>query len=153
MRPEPQIQWFLDSIRNECGGDYTGINLIVIAFHADEPWKSVSVVECDGEKLGDKLISYMVYQPKPCVWQGPHRLTKQDWFAASNARNTGLCYARDGWIAYVDDLSVLMPGWLNAVREAMAGNYIVLGAYKKVKNLVVENGVVRSCWEFAGGLD
>src|SRR6185312_8838914 len=57
------------------------------------------------------------------------------------------------YIAYADDLSVLMPGWLNAVREAMAGGYIAFGAYKKVKHLIVEDGIVVSCEEHQGGID
>jgi glycosyltransferase involved in cell wall biosynthesis len=89
----------------------------------------------------------------PNVWCGEHRLTKENWFNASAFRNTGLCMAPDGYIAYVDDLSVLMPGWLSAVREAMAGGYVVCGAYKKVKDLQVENGVVKSYTEFPAGID
>ena len=44
----------------------------------------------------------------------------------------------DGWIVYVDDLSVLMPGWWEQVKLAMAGNYVACGAFRKVNKLVVE---------------
>lgn len=92
--------------------------------------------------------------PKPTPWQGPHRLTQQNWFAASNARNTGLCHARDSWIAYVDDLSVLLPGWLRCVHEAMANNYIVCGSYQKVLKLAVRSdGIVTNYEEFKQGRD
>lgn len=150
MRKDPKIQWFLESLDRETGGDYSRIKIVIVDFWATDP---------EGMKTYGRMgwaqdTRPIFHKPvKPCVWQGPHRLTKQDWFAASNARTTALCHAPDGWIVYCDDLAVLMPGWLNAVREAMAGNYIVLGAYKKVKNLVVENGAVRSCWEFPQGLD
>jgi hypothetical protein len=50
-------------------------------------------------------------------------------------------------------LSVLAPGWLEGVRRSVQGNYIALGAYKKVRNLVVEKGRIVSFNEFAGGLD
>lgn len=80
----------------------------------------------------------------PSVWQGNHRLTKQDWFDASASRNAALCHAPDGYIAYVDDLSVLSPGWLLNVRQAMNFPGITLGAYKKVKNLVVKDGEIIS---------
>lgn len=53
----------------------------------------------------------------------------------------------------VDDLSVLLPGWWEAVLRSVHGNYIVLGAYKKVKNLVVEKGVIKSHEEFPSGVD
>lgn len=87
-------------------------------------------------------------EAKPNPWQGKHRLTKEDWFAASNSRNTLLCHARGSHIAYVDDLSVLMPGWFNAVKQAVAGNYICCGSYQKVSKLSVKDGKVIA-WEDA----
>lgn len=98
-------------------------------------------------------MDFVLTPPKPTVWQGKHRLTSEDYFAPSNARNTAICLAEDGWIAFVDDLSVLLPGWLAAVKEAMQGKYIALGAYKKVKKLVVENGQVMSFEPFPAGVD
>jgi len=139
-RPDPKIRWFFDSLHRETGGDYTGIKVVVVDFFASERQWVIGIP-----------ITHVA--PKPTVWQGPHRLTKQDYFAASNARNTAICHAPDGWIAFVDDLSVLLPGWLNAVREAMREGYIVLGAYKKMKKLVVENGSVVSYEDFPGGVD
>lgn len=151
MRKEPRIEWFLDSLRRELSEDYSNTKLIVVSYlyWREGIWNHRRPL---GEHLG-YTGSRIITAPKPCVWQGMGRLTKTDWFAASNARNTALCLAPDGWIAYVDDLSVLMPGWLKAVREAMAGHYIVLGAYKKVKKLCVENGEVKSFEEFQAGID
>lgn len=144
MRKEPNTDWFLKSLQSQITPE-DRITVVVIDFFYDEypTW------------IWDKkmLFTAQVEPPKPCVWQGKHRLTKDNWFAASNARNTALCHALTGWIVFLDDLSVLMPGWLNSVREAMAGNYIALGAYKKVKNLIVENGVPISYTEFPEGID
>lgn len=139
-RREPRIEWFFSSLKQQ--GDLSNTTIVVVDFHYD----GISKLN-----LMDGGVTWVC--PKPSVWNGPHRLTKEDWFAASNARTTALCLAPDGWIAYVDDLSVLMPGWLNRVREAMVSGYIALGAYKKVKNLVVENGEVKSFTEFPGGID
>lgn len=152
MRKEPRIEWFLDSLHRECGGNYEGIKVVVV-YSSDFPpiiHFGVKFMEKVAEQSNGTVLFTRV---KPSVWQGPHRLTKDEWFDASNARSTALCYAPDGWIAYVDDLSVLMPGWLNAVKMAMIGNYIALGAYKKVKKLCVENGEVKSFEEFPGGID
>jgi glycosyltransferase involved in cell wall biosynthesis len=92
-------------------------------------------------------------EPKPNVWQSKYRLTSQNWFAAANARNTALCHAKNGHIAYCDDLAVLSPTWLESVRDAINGSYIAAGAYKKVRNLKVENGIAVSYDEHPEGRD
>jgi hypothetical protein len=135
-RRDHKAEWFLDSLHRELGGDYSGVSVIMI-----DP------------RLSAGSVNARCVPPKPSTWQGPHRLTKEDWFAACNARNTGLCFAPDGWIAYADDLSVLLPGWLQSVREAMDGNYIVCGAYQKVNGLVVERGEVKAFTPIEGCVD
>ncbi len=37
---------------------------------------------------------------------------------------------------------MLVPGWLNCVKDAMAGEYAVCGSYEKRSGLQVENGVI-----------
>ena len=80
--------------------------------------------------------------PKPTIWQGPSRLTKEDWWATSNARNTAICLCETEWLACVDDRCVLMPGWADAIFDAMKGNYVVCGSYQKRIDMVVENGFI-----------
>lgn len=138
---EPRIEWFFDSLQNETKEDYRDIKVVVVDFWAEE------------RKLLNPHAAITHVPPKPTVWQGRHRLTRENYFAASNARNTAICLAEDGWIAFVDDVSVLLPGWLEAVRRGMAENYIVLGAYKKVKDLVVTQGEVKSFTPFPPGVD
>lgn len=91
--------------------------------------------------------------PKPTVWQGPFRLTKKDWFAASNARNTALIAADGDYFVGVDDLSVLVPGWFDQVKHAATGGYCVCGAYKKVKNLLVNSGHIDAFTHYPEGVD
>jgi glycosyltransferase involved in cell wall biosynthesis len=143
-RKENHFDWFIDSLALQIQpGDK--IAVVAVDAHAEHTVLIPSGVE---------EIRELIYAPpKPNLWQGKHRLTKENWFAASNARNTALCYALDGWIAYVDDLSVLMPGWLDGVRRAMRDNYIMLGSYRKVKNLSVDNGVVKSFDDYPQGHD
>lgn len=38
---------------------------------------------------------------------------------------------------------VLGPRWVDAVREAMRGNYFAFGAYEKAKGMVVDKGVLK----------
>lgn len=95
-----------------------------------------------------------VSPPKPTVWQGPHRLTQRDYFCAANARNTAFALARHKHVAFVDDLSVLLPGWLKAHVHAAEHGYVLCGTTCKHKNIVVdERGDVVSYDEFPPGRD
>lgn len=134
-RADPKIEWFWHSLYNQLVR--TPISVIVISPFPD-------AIQNGSNGAWAFIPTAQVYKPKPSVWQGEHRLTKQDWFAASNARNTALCLTRTSYLAYVDDLSVLMPGWLNAVFEHMAANRFGFGAYLKANNLQVEDGKVKS---------
>lgn len=160
-RKDSKVEWFFDSLAPQVKPE-DNLTLIVIDFwsQAVDDWtqddadsRRVAITEkFNGAGLATN-VHLIISPPKPGPWQGPHRLTKQNWFAAANARNTALCLCRTDWIAYVDDLSVLAPTWLEAVRCAHHANYVVFGAYKKLRKMVVEKGVIVSCEEFAGGLD
>lgn len=144
-RKDCRYDWFCMSLLREIEREkFCPDRLVIVDFFAGECGSSYPI---------PMAVDSILTRPKPTIWQGKHRVTKQDYFAASNARNTALCYALDGYIAYVDDLSVLMPGWLSRVRAAMQGGYVACGAYEKVRNLVVENGEVKSCEHTTHGLD
>ena len=146
-REDPKIEWFIASLLNQGYKEkLPGARVVVVDFHA---------LSRDPEfKVQLARVGALHVPPKPCVWQGPHKITRQDWFAASNCRNTGLCLALDGSIAYCDDVSVLMPGWLDAVIEASQRQGVTCGAYRKVKKLVVAtNGLVKSFEDFSSGYD
>jgi hypothetical protein len=157
-RREPQWKWFLDSFNRECKGNYENIQLLVCDFWSQaiphENW-----TEADVAKRRDEFFKLChtdhvkLFPPKPTPWAGPHRLTKNDYFHAAACRNTIVCYAQDGYVAFIDDLSVLIPGWLDCVLKAMNGGYIICGAYKKVLALVVEKGEVVYYREHKAGLD
>lgn len=146
-RREPKYSWFAESLTRQASQDFAWIKLVVVDFFAEEPGRSDVIYAPSG------LKDFVHCTPKPCVWQGKYRLTKRDHFAASNARNTGLCHCKDGYVAFVDDLSVLLPAWYSRVTKAITEGYIGLGAYKKVKKLVVEQGRVVSFEEFPPGND
>lgn len=132
-RRDPKVEWFLSSL----------------ALQSNEPIPIIVVSLFPHLFSQIKSDYFTLSEPKPNVWQGEHRLTKQDWFAMANARNTALCLCDTDWIAYVDDLSVLETTWLDCVKEAMEGRYNVAGSYRKVKNLVVENGLIKSFTPFS----
>lgn len=128
-KKEPELQWFRDSLHRE--KKRTPMELTVFAIDA----------HCRIENFASCGIPLI--PPKPTVWSGPHRLTKDDWWSASSARNTAFCLCRTEWIAFVDDRCVLLPGWLAAVQRAVKGKYAVCGAYEKRTGMTVENGVIK----------
>lgn len=112
----------------------------------------------DLETAVKKRFDYLHIPPKPCTLQGPFRLTNRDFFCASNTRNTAIIAARHPYLVCVDDLSVLMPGWLAQVMHAAEHGYCVCGAYKKVKKLNFWAGAIdgietMTYEEFPGGID
>lgn len=133
-RRDCRIEWFFDSLMRQAGSEFFGMRVVVVDFFAGER---------EDYKEYRRLENVVWVEPKPTVWQGRHRLTSRNYFAASNARNTAICHAVDGHIAFVDDLSVLLPGWLACVKEAMAEE-VTLGRYAKVEKLVVDKGEVIS---------
>jgi hypothetical protein len=147
-RKEPRFEWFSDSLRRELKGVYENVKLIVVSHQL---WYDQKPEYFLG-KLWNPLV-VVIAPPKPTVWAGPHRLTSVDWFSASSTRNTGLCLCDDGYVVFCDDLSILLPGWLDRVKAAMAGNYIVCGTYRKVNKMVVENGELISFADHHAGND
>lgn len=151
-RLDPKIEWFLDAFHTQTSGGYHRVRLVIVDFYRDDPSRSDwSDLKARIKRGGGEVFHV---EPKPTVWQGKHRLTSQDYFAASNARNTALCLAPDGHIVYVDDLSVPLPTWWNAVLEAcQRNNTVTCGAYQKVLELKVDRGAVTHFKEHEAGKD
>ena len=142
-RSRPRFAWFADGLKRQ-GADES-IELLVVDFYADDR---------DLGQIGrDRGLNCRSITPKPTVWQGKHRLTKEDYFAAANARNTAICAAKGDYIVFADDLSVPGEKWLERVRwHAQVGN-VVCGSYQKLKQMVVTNGELESYEEFEAGKD
>lgn len=145
-RREPKTEWFFQSLENESAQHGQPEAVIVVDHYFPR-----GPIGCEKFLLDVGAVKHVA--PKPNVWNGPHRLPKDEWWAMSSALNTAICLCQTTHIAFVDDISVLLPGWLDAAHEAMDGGYIACGAYRKVKNLVVENGSVVSFDAFPEGED
>lgn len=150
-RKNHQFEWFMESLCSQIR-DGDEVHVIQVNEHQGvsetlPPPKVVSPPKWSAVKS----IRYVC--PKPSVWRGKYRLTKEPWWAISNAKNTGICLCETEWYATVDDRSVLVPTWLEAVKLAMQNNYVVAGAYEKVHNLKVENGVILSYDKPGDGMD
>lgn len=155
-RKAPAFEWFFASLSKQVlPTDDLGI--VIVDFYA-EPCDAWTALDVDDRmtRLFDvagehNLADETSWRPvKPNVWQGSHRFTKHNHWAVSNARNTALCYAPDGFIVWTDDRSAFVPGWMSAVREAMAEPYVVAGSYQKVAGLNVRNGIVLGSREVLG---
>lgn len=140
-RHEPKLEWFLDSLDRETGKDYSNTKIIVVDTLL---WSRKDITLYNGDK------NLIMVEPKPTIWQGKHRITKEDWWAKCNAMNTGIALCDTEWIAFVDDRSVLSHGWLQCVQDSMIHGYAVCGSYEKRANLKVENGEVLDGGELLG---
>jgi hypothetical protein len=135
-RYNPKIQWFLDSLDRETGKDYSNTKVIVVSSHY------IGMVP--------RTEYLSVILPKPTIWQGEHRITKEDWWAKCNALNTGIALCDTEWISFVDDRSVLSHGWLQCIQDSMIHGYAVCGSYEKRANMEVRNGEVVDAGELLG---
>lgn len=144
-RSDPRVDWAVSDLNPHIRAD-DEIHLIVVDTQARS-----------AQQLGlaaSKLKSVIVTRPKPTIWQGPHRVTKVDWWANSNARNTGIVLCKTDYIAFLDDRCHLGGAWLDAVRAGEAKrDAVIAGSYEKHENgqitrdhrLVKEPGGKRDC--------
>lgn len=152
-RKEPHLDWFMESLANElvrCGCSGREIQVLIVDHLCSEfglrKRTSASYV------IGRCRTKYTA--TKPSVWQGKHRLTEVDFFSASNARNTAICLCETKWIAMVDDLSVLMPGWLKQAFKAMAyDGCVTCGSFSKKKGMIISDGFVKKFTDYPEGHD
>lgn len=143
-RLNPRLQWVLDGIKNQAQGRQ--FELIVVDYHADKEGRKEFISH-------GRDLPFLHVTPKPSALQGKHKQTSKDYFAAANARNTAACYAKGTHICYLDDLTCIGPEWFDNVWHCAQSQYVMCGSYKKVKDMVVENGVLISHTEFPQGVD
>lgn len=131
-RLHPKARWMFDSLRNQ--NEHID-EIICVDLFADlegrrERWR---------EFAGRDIVHV---PPHPNVWNGQHRLTKENWWAASTYRNTVLCLCKSEWVLFLDDRCVLQPGFIKTVHLAMKMGVGVCGAYEKRHNMSVLNGEI-----------
>lgn len=141
--------WFLVSLIRQ--KPKVPIQIVLIDYWKKEHFKPEQLTGV--LKMDEFVCDFIVPDLLPSPIQGEHRLTGIDWFSAGNARNTGFTYAKYGYVVFADDLSVLMPGWLDCVIDAANGNYCVLGTYEKRNDMVVEGGLLVQSTALTGGMD
>lgn len=133
-RERPRFDWFADSFVAQWGGEDVEVLFVDGLFSAARAAALTALV--------DGRFPYRHVPPKPTPYNGPYRLTRREYFAAASARNTGIVHSTRPYIAFVDDASVLMPGWWPAVQDAARGGHVVAGAYQKHWEMQVADGLL-----------
>ena len=145
-RKTPMLEWFVDSLYNQANEivfDLSKMQIVIVDFEL----QSRDQDEIKG--IINNRFDFVHVQPKPSCYQGKYRITSQDFFAAGNARNTGVCYAKYRYIAFIDDLSIMAPNSFSSLVDCAKRNIIVGFSYKKTLEMKVENGNLISHSNFA----
>ena len=147
-RIDCKFHWAFDSFFNQYDNSIVVEWIIVDFYKSNSEKRSEYFFDHISDKFNFKHIN-----PKPCSIQGKYKITKDEWFAAANARNTGICYADGSYAVFIDDLSILGPKWWEAVKRGFQSSQVIAGCYAKIKGLDVGNGVRISGEDTDGGLD
>jgi hypothetical protein len=122
-RKDPHIDWAVEDLDRQIRGD-DKIFLIVV----DTYGRTADMLGIRSSKLDTVLVT----PPKPNIWQGPHRVTSVDWWANSNARNTGILLCKTDYVAFLDDRCHLGVRWLDTVRHGeLERASVIAGTYDK----------------------
>ena len=101
-RLDPKFEWFRDALRQQVvNRGHEPVEVIVVDYVTPQP------------RFEPKIYPHFHITPKPSIYQGPDRKTKTEFFAPSNARNTGAIRSSGDYLVFVDDVSIPMPGWWN----------------------------------------
>lgn len=139
-RQECGLDWFVDGLVEQAvqvGLDLSTSELIVVDSLL---WEDASARKDQINDVVRGRIPLVHVPPKPCPWQGPDRLTEKEYAAHGSTRNTVLCHASGDYLISLDDLAVLLPGWLAAYLESVKIDRLVAGMYPKHLDVIVENG-------------
>jgi hypothetical protein len=155
FRENCKFEWFIQSLIQQSDQYIRSLIQIVIV---DGLLQNLNDTEQNIRKqyfseLINLNFDFIHVSPKPTHWQGKYKVTDTDYFAASNTRNTGVCFAKYSYIAFHDDLGCPSQTWLKNVFFAQQKNKIQCGAYTKVFDMIVDNGILISKRDSQVGID
>lgn len=136
-RKEPMFEWFVEYICKEYNNNVTDEIIFVDVFlYFDENRREHL------SNIVNNRFKYIHLEPKPCMWYGPHKKTKTNFFDASSTRNSGLIACSGEHVVFIDDLSIPTPGWISYHKKAAEDEVVLAGLYDKVYDLKIENNLV-----------
>jgi hypothetical protein len=155
FRTNCKFEWFIQSLIRQTTEELRPLIQIIIVDGILDTYDENIINDRKQlfEELIDNMFEYVHISPKPTHYQGRYKLTDINYFAASNTRNTGVCFAKYNYIAFHDDLGCPSQTWLNNVIIGMNNREIYCGAYSKVNDMVVENGILISMTPYDKGID
>lgn len=147
-----RISFGFPTCRADCGFDWFVAALITQARRVDFDLRNAEIVAVDQmlhSSLADDRraefqdivagrITLVHVPPKPNPWNGPARLTVDEYAAHASARNTLFCHSSGDHLISVDDLSVPDAGWLAAHLEGAQAKRLTAGVYPKRSRVVVD---------------
>ena len=146
-RPEPHFDWFADSLAAQLGDERAELEVIVVDGLAEDARRHAFE-----SAVGDRF-TVRVVPAKPTPWNGPYRLTGNEYYGAASARNTGIVCASAPYVVFQDDCSIVMPGWWAEAREAARTERIMAGACHGHRRMLVADGVLISSRAEPAGID
>lgn len=129
-RASPRLDWIIDGVERQALPS-DEIQLIVI----DALGRPATEI---GFRPVAAIVDLVESKPKPTIWQGEYKITRDEWWAASSSRNTAIVLCDTDYIAFVDDRAELGPSWLSAVRRgSMQRESVLAGTYTKEQDGVL----------------
>lgn len=135
-RKDPRFQDMADAIARSLRKHPCELEWVVVDYWA---WFDKRRNETIRRAVGERF-EHQHLPPKPNPWQGPNRITRQDYPAPNNARNTAYIVATGTHIVGLDDCTIPVEDWLYYHQRFATYNKGLCGSYASVKDVKVEKG-------------
>lgn len=141
-RREPMFRWFVESLILQYPDGRVTDEVIFV-----DAWLEYSTTRrAELAAIVAGRFDYIHTPPKPSIWRGKHRKTKRNFYDSSGSKNTAFVVMGTQHCVLMDDLSYLLPGWLDYHRHAAEMGWIFSGRYIKGVNLKFAGNELRS-WD------
>lgn len=135
LREKPRFELLVDSLWEEAQR-YPSISWEFLCVDGQLWYMSDRLEQL--KKAVDGRFPYRHLEPKPTVWQGPHRIPHKDYWDACSARNTAFCYADGDYVIFLDDCLEVTPDWLAYMDDAAAREIALAGPFLDDGHTVAE---------------